>query len=51
MCFRFHEAIGYYENEKCSGLSLDISPTGQASESGRDQGHTQLGLVSLFLSC
>jgi hypothetical protein len=28
----------------CANLSGSISPTGQASESGRDQQHTQLGL-------
>ena len=44
---RYNEAIGYYSEERCSGLPLDISPTGQASESGRDQAHVQLGLVSI----
>jgi hypothetical protein len=28
----------------CANLSGSISPTGQSSESGRDQQHTQLGL-------
>jgi hypothetical protein len=31
----------------CANLSGTISPTGQASESGRDQQHTQLGLGNL----
>ncbi|KAJ7587957.1 chondroitin AC/alginate lyase [Mycena floridula] len=43
----YNEAISLYSNEKCSGLSLDISSTGQSSESGRDQGHSQLGLGNL----
>ncbi|KZP28276.1 chondroitin AC/alginate lyase [Athelia psychrophila] len=47
----YDEAIGFYSNERCSGLSLDISSTGQSSESGRDQGHTQLGLGNLAESC
>ncbi|KAJ7809514.1 chondroitin AC/alginate lyase [Mycena olivaceomarginata] len=47
----YNEAISLYSNEKCSGLALDISPTGQSSESGRDQGHTQLGLGNLAESC
>jgi len=32
----------------CANLSGTISPTGQASESGRDQQHTQLGLGNLI---
>jgi len=47
----FNEAIDYYLNERCSGLPVDISPTGQASESGRDQQHVQLGLGNLAESC
>ncbi|KAJ7282397.1 chondroitin AC/alginate lyase [Mycena rebaudengoi] len=47
----YNEAISLYLNEKCSGLALDISPTGQSSESGRDQGHAQLGLGNLAESC
>ncbi|KAJ6601307.1 chondroitin AC/alginate lyase [Mycena vulgaris] len=47
----YNEAISLYSNERCSGLALDISPTGQSSESGRDQGHTQLGLGNLAESC
>ncbi|KAJ7895379.1 chondroitin AC/alginate lyase [Mycena leptocephala] len=47
----YNEAISLYSNEKCSGLSLDISSTGQSSESGRDQGHAQLGLGNLAESC
>ncbi|KAJ7086212.1 chondroitin AC/alginate lyase [Mycena epipterygia] len=42
----YNEAISLYSNEKCSGLALDISSTGQSSESGRDQGHVQLGLYT-----
>ncbi|KAJ6553040.1 chondroitin AC/alginate lyase [Mycena capillaripes] len=47
----YNEAISLYSNERCSGLALDISPTGQSSESGRDQGHVQLGLGNLAESC
>ncbi|KAJ7205253.1 chondroitin AC/alginate lyase, partial [Mycena pura] len=47
----YSEAISLYSNERCSGLALDISSTGQSSESGRDQGHTQLGLGNLAESC
>ncbi|KAJ7921144.1 chondroitin AC/alginate lyase [Mycena leptocephala] len=47
----YNEAISLYSNERCSGLALDISSTGQSSESGRDQGHTQLGLGNLAESC
>ncbi|KAK2768511.1 hypothetical protein FQN54_000366 [Arachnomyces sp. PD_36] len=40
----YEEAKDLILNSACSNLSGSISPTGQNSESGRDQAHTQLGL-------
>ncbi|KAK4701128.1 hypothetical protein P7C70_g5109, partial [Phenoliferia sp. Uapishka_3] len=47
----YDAGLNYYSNAPCSSLADDISSTGQSSESGRDQQHTQLGLGNLAETC
>lgn len=48
---RYNAGISHDTSAPCSGLSVDIIASGQSSESGRDQAHTQLGLGNLAESC
>lgn len=48
---RYNAGISHYTSAPCSGLSVDIIASGQSSESGRDQAHTQLGLGNVAESC
>lgn len=47
----YNAGISHDTSAPCSGLSVDIIASGQSSESGRDQAHTQLGLGNLAESC
>ncbi|KAH8817034.1 chondroitin AC/alginate lyase [Xylogone sp. PMI_703] len=43
----YNEGLNLYTHFGCANLSGTINPFGQNSESGRDQGHTQLGLGNM----
>ena len=48
----YHHAVDYYLHANDNGaLPRYISPTGQCQETGRDQGHAQLGLGALCEIC
>ncbi|KAL8278560.1 hypothetical protein RQP46_009052 [Phenoliferia psychrophenolica] len=47
----YNVGLDNYSDAPCSALDENISSTGQSSESGRDQQHTQLGLGNLAEAC
>ncbi|RFU24816.1 hypothetical protein B7463_g11524, partial [Scytalidium lignicola] len=47
----YNEGLNLYTHFGCANLSGTINPFGQNSESGRDQGHTQLGLGNMAELC
>jgi hypothetical protein len=44
---KFDDAVNNYRTNTCCSLTRMILPSGQCSESGRDQEHTQLGIAHL----
>ncbi|PQE27274.1 GPI anchored protein [Rutstroemia sp. NJR-2017a WRK4] len=48
---RYDEGLSLYLNFPCSNLNNTINSFGQNCESGRDQGHTQLGLGNMAELC
>ncbi|KAK9489356.1 chondroitin AC/alginate lyase [Lipomyces doorenjongii] len=47
----YNEGLSLYRNFACANLNGTINSFGQSSESGRDQGHTQLGLGNMAELC
>jgi hypothetical protein len=48
---RYDEGLYLYQNNACANLSGTINSFGQISESGRDQGHSQLSLGNMAELC
>lgn len=48
---RYKEGLDLFKTFACSDLNNTINPFGQNSESGRDQGHSQLGLGNIAELC
>ncbi|KAH8147181.1 uncharacterized protein LAJ45_08659 [Morchella importuna] len=47
----YHEGLNHYLHHECANITNQINTFGQNSESGRDQGHTSLGLGNMAEIC
>jgi hypothetical protein len=47
----YNQGLDLYQNFACADLNNTINSNGQNSESGRDQGHTQLSLGNMAETC